>query len=134
MSQFTGPLAIVEVDVDKETWMLFQPLVWEVGEKGSGIFITVPEGFISDGASVPWPLNIVLNRWGRYRRAACLHDHLCALIRTGHPSPHARTRKEADKIFSQANSASGVSLPLRGILYAGVRVGAWTGIGTPRDR
>jgi hypothetical protein len=108
MSRFTGPLTITEHDVDNEVWSLAQELVWEVGEEGSGLEVRVPVGFLSDGASIPWPFSIVLNRWGRWRRAACLHDHLYALIRIGEPHPHGPTRREADRQFREAMLASGV--------------------------
>lgn len=133
MSRFTGPLAIREVDVDKEIWELLEELVWEVGHLGSGKEIIVPAGFCSDGASIPWPLSIILHRWGRYRRPACLHDFLCRMIRDGMPHPFAPSRKASDRIFAAANKASGVWPVTRAILYAGVRFGAWTGIGTPRS-
>lgn len=107
-SAFTGPLAIREVDVDHEIWCLVDPLVWEIDYLGSGDFITVPAGFCSDGASIPWPLSIVLPRWGRWRRAACLHDHLYEMLQAGAPDQHAPTRKDADRIFREALLASGV--------------------------
>jgi len=134
MSRFTGPLAIREFNVDSDTWELLEDLVWEVGEEGSGQFVVVPTGFISDGASIPWPINIVMHRWGRYRRAACLHDFLCELIRKGTPHRLFKTRKDADREFSIANQASGISVPMRGLLYTGVRIGAIFGIGTPRGK
>lgn len=122
MSAFTGPLAIVEFDVDDDLWAILQPLIWEVGALGSGVFITVPVGFISDGASIPWPLSIVLHRWGRWRRAACLHDWLYELLKAGTPDPNALTRAQADEIFRQALYASGVSHVLTFLFFTAVRI------------
>jgi hypothetical protein len=122
MSRFTGPLTITEHDVDNEIWSLAEELVWEVGAEGSGIEIRVPVGFLSDGASIPWPLSIVLNRWGRWRRAACLHDHCHARIRIGYPHPHTPTRKDADRQFYDAMLASGVWRVTALVFRAAVRL------------
>ena len=132
MSRFTGMLATRELDIDLETWELLEDLVWEVGDIGTDITLVVPKGFATDGATVPKPLSYVIARWGRYRRAACLHDQLCQWISKGEPSIFAPTRWWADQYFWEACEACGVSLPMRWILYAGVRIGAWTGIGIPR--
>lgn len=108
MSRFTGPLTIREHDVDRDTWAIVAPpLVWEQGELGSGREIVVEPGFIFDGASIPWPLSIVLHRWGRWRRAAGLHDKLYELLRKGIPHPFAPTRQAADAEFYDALLASG---------------------------
>lgn len=132
MSRFTGPLAVRELDVDAETWQLLGDLVWEVGDLGTDMLIVVKAGFATDGATVPKPLSYLISRWGRYRRAACLHDRLCQWIRDGEPHLFCPTRRWADRYFWDACGACGVRLPMRWVLYLGVRIGAWLGIGTPR--
>ena len=107
MSRFTGPLAMKEFDVDRDTWAICEILIWEQGMLGSGRIIAIPIGFVFDGASIPWPLSIVLHRWGRWRRAAGLHDYLYDLIREGAPHGYAPTRKDADSEFYDAMLASG---------------------------
>ena len=126
-------LATRELDVDLETWVLLENLVWEVGDEGTGIEIVVPAGYVTDGATVPKPLSYLIARWGRYRRAAALHDQLCQWIREGSPSLFCPTRWWADQYFWDACAACGVSMPMRWLLYLGVRIGAWFGIGTPRE-
>ena len=123
MSAFTGSLSITEIDVDLEIWELNQPLVYEVGHLGSGRFITVPAGFRSDGASIPGLVSWFLPRWGRYRRAAIIHDYLCIRLRQGRPHEFAPTRKVADQIFLETLKVSGVNWPVRSVLYTGVRLG-----------
>jgi hypothetical protein len=132
MSRFTGLLATRELDVDLETWVLLEDLVWEIGDIGTNMLIVVPVGFAIDGATVPKPLSYVISRWGRYRRAACLHDQLCRWMAEGEPSIFCPTRWWADQYFWEACEACGVSYLMRWILYAGVRLGAVLGIGTPR--
>jgi hypothetical protein len=128
MSAFTGPLTITEHHVDTDTWSLVTPLIWEVGHLGSGVFIAVPADFVTDGASIPWPVRIVFPRWGRkYRRPAILHDWLIALLRHGAPDPSARNRTAADHIFRKAMKACGVSSPVRWLFYLGVRLATLAG-------
>jgi hypothetical protein len=123
MSAFTGPLTIREHDVDTDIWEMVSPLVWEIGHLGSGVFVTAESGFVSDGASIPFPVNIVFPRWGRkYRRPAVIHDHLCRLISAGTPDPAAPRRKDADRVFLEAMRACGVFLPVRYAFWGAVRV------------
>ena len=57
-------LATRELDVDLETWVLLENLVWEVGDEGTGIEFVVPAGYVTDGATVPKPLSYLIARWG----------------------------------------------------------------------
>ena len=41
--------------------------------------VTVPAGFISNGANIPWPFRMAIPRDGRYRDAAWVHDYLYSL-------------------------------------------------------
>jgi hypothetical protein len=130
MSAFTGPLTVEEVKADSDLWRLKAPLPWEVGQIGSGVFVTAPVDFETDGASIPWPVSIVFPRWGkRYRRPAIIHDYLCRSINDGKPLPIAPRRSEADRIFLQAMRACGVSLPVRWAFYLAVSL--YTALGSP---
>lgn len=134
MSAFTGEITITSLAADWRCWRLEQPLVYEVGALGSGRVITVPVGFVTDGASVPRPLWAVLPVWGRYSRAAVVHDYLCRLLARGLPHPQAPTRRAADAIFAEAMTACGVGPLTRRVLWFGARLGpAWPG-GEPNDR
>lgn len=83
---------------------------------GSGEKITVPKGFITDGASVPsflwgWPFD--LSPWGPYAKAAVLHDWLYA--------EQALTKLEADNTFLEAMEALGISEFKRNVMFKAVR-------------
>lgn len=78
---------------------------------------TVPAGFVTDFASVPRGLWNILPPFGRYSRAAVLHDWM---YHTG-----IVNRARADRIFLEGMAALGVSWAKRWAMYFGVRVGGW---------
>ena len=84
----------------------------------------MPVGFISDIASVPAVLWGWLPSWGKYGKAAVLHDYVY--------QTHCRTRKEGDKIFREAMLVSGVSSWKACLMYWGVRLFGWLGWGQVR--
>ncbi len=111
MSRFTGELTITQLDVDYRTWRLEQPLVYEVGDENSGHMIEVHKLFETDGASVPRIFWALLPTWGKYSRAAVVHDYLYNELREGtEPHPEAPTRQRADAIFLEAMAVCGVGL------------------------
>lgn len=78
--------------------------------------ILIPAGFVTDGASIPRGLWNLLPPFGKYTKAAILHDWLYQFGEF--------TRSQADFIFLEAMKTLGVALWKRQIMYAGVRVGA----------
>lgn len=149
MSAFTGSLVIEEV-VPGRRWRLAQPIRYEAGAKGSGKVITVPAGFETDGATIPAALRTMLAVWGSYGRAACLHDYLYSIARSGqlwgcdvnggdtvHPAfagwdglygglPQdiltSFAREWADDEFHRAMIACGTSRALAWVIWAAVRL------------
>lgn len=141
MSAFTGPLVIEEVQPGRR-WRLVQPIKYEAGREGSGMWITVPAGTETDGASIPAALRLILAVWGSYGRAACLHDWLYSAItfrhlvgwrvRTDPVQPdvaHAYmasglvcARRWADGEFHIAMRACGTSRVLAWSIWAAVRL------------
>lgn len=123
MSRFTGELTITQLDVDTRTWRLEQPLVYEIGDENSGHVVEVHKLFETDGASVPRIFWSILPTWGRYSRAAVVHDYLYNELRPGtEPHPEAPTRQRADAIFLEAMAVCGVGFLTRWIMWAAVRV------------
>lgn len=116
MSSFTTELVIKPLD-DGERWELVQPFRYRIGGMDSQNIITVPAGSITDFASVPRVLWPIFPPWGKYGKAAVLHDNL---YNTG-----IFTRKESDDIFLEAMEVLGVNWFTRRIIYSGVRVGGW---------
>lgn len=59
--------------VDDVRWCLAGPLVY----RGRHDVITVPAGFVTDFATVPWWVQSLIPRTGAWTLAAVLHDWLC---------------------------------------------------------
>lgn len=123
---YTGTLRIEEIRPGR-TWRLIDPLRYEVGHRGSGLWIEVPSGFITDGASVPPWARPWLAVWGTYGRAAVVHDYLYRRLRGRDPHEHALTRALADAVFFEAMRPLGTAYWLRWVLWAAVRVGGGSG-------
>ena len=92
---------------------LLEPLVWADAD---GREHSVPQGFESDGATIPrwagWCVGAPLE--GPYRRAAILHDWQCIVEREPHLVVHRR--------FHEAMLADFVPPPLAWLFFAVVRV------------
>ncbi len=118
MSSFAGP--IVAKWVGPELWEIQQPITFYLGN--SGTYITVPYGFVCDGATIPRPFWSVLSPWGEYAKAAVIHDYLCRhkrLTLQGIPAPCSRLL--ADQIFGACMEVLGVPRWKRGVMYRAVR-------------
>lgn len=80
-------------------------LEWELGSKGSGLWIRVPVGFIFD-VSIPKPLRWLLSPHNpKLLKAACLHDYTLHVL--------GWKRVAAASTFSEALRADNVNSLLR---------------------
>ena len=77
---FSGEVVVRELAADDGSrWQLVEPL----GYTGRDETFVVPAGFTTDFASVPQSLTWLVPRYGRYTKAAILHDYLWGLCREG---------------------------------------------------
>ena len=110
---FVTRLILSVFNVDE--WVVESPLVWYSLTDGRR---EVPTGFITDLASIPPPLRVVLDVNGKSRKGAVLHDWLyCSQI---------LPRVEADKLFYDALVSEGMSRALANVYWLGVRAGGWS--------
>jgi len=72
---------------------------------------------MTDFASIPRPLWIILPRWGKYGNAAVIHDY-CYL-------EQSRSRLESDRIFRQAMGVVNVAKCTICVMYCAVRLWGW---------
>lgn len=99
------------VSLSDNCFILSCPLIY-VSEKFGQI--VVPEGFVTDFASVP-RIGLIYNFLGnRGNYAATVHDFLY--------SKHNMQRKSADLIFLEALEVEGIPLYYRYPMYWGVKV------------
>lgn len=109
-------------EIDEKYWRVLAAFEYQ----GKRERYTVPVGERTDFASVPRPLVWFIPAYGRYTKAAVLHDHLCRLSREGRFS-----RRDADGMFRQAMRTLNVALLRRWIMWAAVR---WGAVVTPDGR
>ena len=85
--------------------------------------IVVPQGYLTDGASVPRVFWSFFPPWGRYGQAAVLHDWLCEYLGYWDGDNWTRiSRKEADNILNDAMKELGVSKATRVTMYTAVKL------------
>ena len=86
-----------------------------------------PKGSVINGASIPEALWSTVGSpyTDDYRRASVVHDVAC-----GTPGIE---RKAADRMFRSACLAGGCGRMQANILYAGVRIGAWSNANLPAE-
>lgn len=111
-AEFSTPLDL-RAHVPGE-WVLLADLVYRSSD---GRIYRVPSRFITDLASIPRIARPAIDRNGKSRRPAVLHDWLYCL--------HADTRAEADALFLEALQAEGVGLIIRRAMWLAVRAGGW---------
>ncbi len=105
----------------RQKWLVGDDFEWAVGslEKPEAI-ISVPKGYEFDGASVPFPANLLYPRaHPKYMQAAALHDFIYEHL------GHEYSRSEADEIFHDAMLALDVHAFHAWVIWASVRIGGW---------
>ena len=121
MSSFTKDLSITQLK-DKQLWRVDKAFEYHVGKEDSHEIVYVPEGYVSDGASIPrWLWTVVGHPFGEYAQAAVLHDMLC--------EDEIYARKKCDRVFLESLKVLKVNIIKRRLMYWGVRLGsAWEAI------
>ncbi|HEY7761672.1 MAG TPA: DUF1353 domain-containing protein [Actinomycetota bacterium] len=102
--------------IDDREWRLLSELRYE----GNTQAFIVPVGTTTDFASVPRAFVWFLPRYGRYTKAAILHDHLW---RVAVPAGEL-SLPDADGLFRRAMRELEVPFLRRWLMWAAVRIGA----------
>lgn len=139
MSSFTDPLRLEYLNGSGTgTWKLLVPFHYYLTEPGGeNEYVVVPEGFITDFASIPRGLWNLLPPTGIYGKAAVIHDFLYQertvnWLKDGYILGRNVDRGEADRILRDAMEVLGVGRFTRWAVYAGVRAGGWAAWGKHR--
>jgi hypothetical protein len=115
---FTPDSEVRVKELEHSDWELLRILEY----KGNRDRFEVPEGLETDFASVPRVFVWFLPRYGRYTKAAILHDYLW---RDAVPAGEL-TLAAADGIFRRAMWELGVPFLRRWLMWGAVRIGALT--------
>lgn len=94
---------------------LTQPLVFK--SESLHRVIVIPEGFVTDYASIPWWARWAFPKMGRHRIAAVLHDYLYCVS-----NPYTDINRErADELFLEAMLDENVTRWVANVMYKAVR-------------
>jgi hypothetical protein len=111
---FTGDVVVRELpDADGSRWQLVEPITYA----GRDETFEVPAGFTTDFASVPQALTWLVPRYGRYTKAAILHDFLWQRCREGRFA-----WVDADGILRRAMRELDVPFLRRWLMWGAVRL------------
>ena len=116
MSSFTDPLileALPEERNGRGLFAVYQPFGYEVGYKGSGDWIRIPAGYVTDLCSLPWFARPFLPMSGKVAKPALLHDWLLEL-----------GDERAHEVFDEALRVADVAPTTRWVLGKAVRLWA----------
>lgn len=110
----------------RDLWTTNEDFTFYIGEVVDQRYVTVPKGFLTDGASVPRFFWSIFPPWGVYGQAAIVHDYLCTHKRLSMNGDKDRmillTQREIDDIFYDAMKAAGTPIWQRAIIYGCVKV------------
>lgn len=113
-SQFKTALIVNVLDAPG-MFSLAQELIYHSERLGKDI--TVPMGYETDFASIPWILQSIVQVNGKHRRAAVVHDYLCT-----NGKELGIKQREADLIFQEAMEVLDVRLTQRTAMFGMVRI------------
>ncbi len=122
---FVGDSNPLVKQVGDRDWEVVEPLTY----RGSTDEFVVPAGMRTDFASVPRAFVWFLPRYGRYTRAAILHDYLWR-FRVGSATDPV-SRRDADGLFRRVMRELGVPFLRRWIMWTAVR---WAALTKPDGR
>lgn len=105
---------LIVKELDNEFKELKAALVFEAKD---GTVFTVPCGFVTDYASIPWIIRWRFPKSGPWKWAATVHDYLY--------QRNGVTRARADDILREGMEAKGVPWRTRQEFWLGVRAGGW---------
>lgn len=135
MSTFTRFSGIQQLQYDlpssraygKGLWKVVPGFRYYVGSETSGVYVDVPTGFLTDGATIPRFLWWLLPPIEEYSQATTLHDRLCTLyevteLRDGIERQVTITRKRIDEILNESMGVLDVTPWKRKTIILGVNL------------
>lgn len=126
-SAFLSDLRVEDITegTDTQTLRLLAP--FKVYSQTLDAVITVPEGFIFDGESIPAWLQGVVKPFGQSKRGACVHDYLYrfgAYVATNGGRVGV-SRAQADKVYFELVRAKGLPSWQANLRWGVLRLVGW---------
>lgn len=118
VSSFTEPLILEAMPEERGGRGLFKvhkAFSYDIGHKGSGITVRVPDGFVTDLCSIPALARPFFPMSGRVAKPALLHDWLLTL----------GDDDRAHRVFEEALTVAGLKPTTVLLLSRGARLGWW---------
>lgn len=108
--------------LEKDYWYLKNALRVDI-HLGDDLYqISIPKGYLTDGASVPRILWSICPKWDKSHKAVILHDYLCEYrIVTINGTPTYISREEVDRLFLYALKYEGLTKLKYSLMYGAVR-------------
>lgn len=101
-----------------DLWVVTQGFQYHIDDKS---YIYIPQGYLTDGASVPRWLWGLIPAWGDHGKAAVVHDYLCEYLQVWRDNERVKiTRDECNKIFYECLINTGVGKIKAKAMYAAV--------------
>lgn len=105
----------------RDVWRVMETFKYHIADPASGQYVTIPRGYLTDGASVPAVLWSVIPPWGAYGAAAIVHDILCEYLRVMRNGVCIYiSRRRADEILLEAMKDLQVDEEQCSMIYTGV--------------
>ena len=118
MSSFTKAPRLETIPPEYKLYKVVKAFEYHIGSEASPEVIKIPQGFITDGASIPKPFwSVIGGPLGRYAPAAVVHDFLYI--------KQTYSRKKSDGIFLEAMKILKVSWWKRRSMWLAVRMWSW---------
>jgi hypothetical protein len=105
------------IKVSKNSWQSADDQIFVYGKGSALIEVFIEKGFVTDFATIPFPISLFFPKEGNYALPAAVHDKLYA-------SRHL-SKTLSDSIFYQAMKEAHVKPLIRNTLYVGVLLFGW---------
>ncbi|MGB5861105.1 MAG: DUF1353 domain-containing protein [Pseudomonas aeruginosa] len=110
-------------EAGRDLWVVNEPFSYYVGKKEDNVWVHVPAGYLTDGATVPRLFWWLIPPLGQYGQASVLHDYLREKRYVLRNDVEVMLSiKETDDIFLEAMTALEVPAWKRYLMYSAVRV------------
>jgi len=111
------------VKLDNDYWCVVNTFRFYLGDMKSDIYVEVPKGYLTDGASIPRILWNIIPPWGEYGQSVIVHDYLCDYgIIMDHGEAVAIDRARTDKILKESLEVLRVAGWRRAMIMSGVNM------------